>query len=129
MFVVIVGSRERNVEEDRDKVAELLNELHGKYPSLVVTSCGCDRGVGLWVKEFCMTRANRDRFRFVEISAKMYGVGLVRTQKAQIFMARNSMLVEMGEEFHVFNDTSGRRNAVSDLCSRLTNAGRGYITH
>lgn len=43
---------------------------------------------------------------------------LVRTQTAQLYLARNATLVELGEEFHIF-DVAEKRSSVKDLIQRL----------
>lgn len=117
MFVVVIGARERDCSADKENVPKLLDQLREKYPRLVVVSTGCDKGVGLLVKSYCLKPENKNRIQFVEVSMRTYGE-LVRTQTAQLYLARNATLVELGEEFHIF-DVAEKRSSVKDLIQRL----------
>lgn len=100
MNIVIVGARERKEnEEDRQTVEELLRNLTKQYGTrLYAVSVGCDKGVGKFVREFCMA----NRIIFAENRMKLEGENIPRNVFVQVFLARNAALLEMGDEFYIF---------------------------
>lgn len=113
MNVVIIGARDREEStKDELKVQQILDDLrttHGQR--LDVISAGCDKGIGKYVKSHC----ERDpRIRFIEIRASFHGSDFKRMTFTQVFSARNAALKELGDEFHLFLDSS-------------SNSGKGII--
>jgi hypothetical protein len=101
MNVIIIGARERVNQDEKDKevVEELIRKLSGQYGRrLNVISIGCDRGVGRFVREFCMAHD----VVFVEVRMKLEGKDIPRSFFVHVFQARNPALVALGDEFYVF---------------------------
>jgi hypothetical protein len=115
MNVVVVGSREWSGEQATNQVNELLAMLKQKYSGLVVVTSSTDKGVGRIVRDRCLK--DKTSFQFVDIHVRVFAQ-LPRTKLAQVFFARNAALDEIGEEFHVFVDTS-RKGAFEDLIEKV----------
>lgn len=100
MNVVIVGARERREsEEDKSKAQELLKELVRQHGTrLQVLSVGCDKGIGKFVRDYCTT----NKIIFVEIRIKFEGEEIPRSFFAHMFLARNSSLLSVGDEYYIF---------------------------
>jgi hypothetical protein len=115
MFVVVVGSREWQGETATQQVNALLDELKDKYSGMVVISSSTDKGVGRIIRERCL----RDKitFQFIDLWMRVFA-SLPKAKLAQVFFARNSALLDLGEEFHVFVDMN-RRGTFEDLIERL----------
>jgi hypothetical protein len=98
--IVVVGARERKEnEKDKQTVEELLKTLHRQYGTqLYVVSVGCDKGIGKYVREFCMG----NKIIFSENRMKLEGESIPRRFFVQVFLSRNAALVELGDEFYVF---------------------------
>lgn len=125
MKVVIVGARKRSEAEDEPLVNKLVDGLIKKYPMLRVVSASCDRGVGKIVKSKClpdnMGPKPPAQFNFIEIHVRPYLVDseFTAAEFADIFTARNAMLAEIGEEFHLFVEEDGPRGMMLDLYNRV----------
>src|SRR5580693_755378 len=112
MFIIVVGARERKNPADKAQVDEVLNRLRAKYgATMVVTSVACDQGIGAFVKQKCLE--NSVDFRFLEITQRIYA-DLPRSRMIQVFIARNAILAELGDEFHIFVDAD-HRGTMEDL--------------
>lgn len=100
MNVVIVGARERKEsEEDKKQTQELLKELVKQYGTrLHVLSVGCDKGVGKFVRDYC----TQNKIIFVETRIKFEGEEIPRSFFAHMFLARNSCLLSVGDEYYVY---------------------------
>ena len=119
MFVVVVGAVERREEGDEELMVTILEDLRKKYPSLVVISAACDKGIGNVIKTHCLEE--KMRFRFMEVYTRIFAE-LPKTKLAQVFIARNANLEELGDEFHIFA-TRDRRGSVEDLIQRVSAKG------
>lgn len=127
MFIVVFGSRDRDKPEDREYVNALLDALRLRYPSLVVVSASCDKGVGKFVKDKCL--AEKEKFKFIEVMTKVY-CDLARPKLAAIFNARNETLVEMGDKFHLFISAAKAGNGtINDLLHKALKASRPCVKH
>ena len=126
MKVVIVGARKRSEREDEPIVNKLMDDLLNRYPSLTIVATSCDRGVGKILKNRCLplgTKNPKAQFKFVEITIRVYSAEeLTKAELAETFSARNAMLQEIGEEFHVFVEEEPRGNML-DLIERVNRAG------
>lgn len=131
MNVVVVGAWTRSEAVDYDLVHKLLDSLKERYPSLLIITTGCDRGIGKIVKNKCMPAAKGGptNFDFMEIACRIYGE-LGKMRKAQLWTARNAMLLEAGEEFHLLMGRGGSgASQMDDLLRRVQEAGRPYSTY
>ena len=104
MYVVIIGARERKEsDEDKKHVKELIRELVAQHGSrLIILSVGCDKGVGKVAREFCMD----NKVVFIETRIKFEGEDIKRQVFAHAFLARNLVLINMGDEFYVYRGTN-----------------------
>jgi len=100
MNVVLVGARERKENvKDKQIVEDLLRSLWKQYGArLYAVSVGCDKGVGKFVREFCMS----NKIIFAENRMKLEGDNIPRSVFVQVFLARNASLLELGDEFYIF---------------------------
>jgi predicted RNase H-related nuclease YkuK (DUF458 family) len=116
MFLVVVGARERKSPIDEAQVVEVLNRLKTKYgTTMMVTSVACDQGIGSFVKKRCLQ--NTTDFAFLEITQRIYA-DLPRSRMIQVFIARNAILAELGDEFHIFVDPN-HHGTMEDLIKRI----------
>lgn len=138
MKVVIVGARRRSEAQDEKLVNDLLDQLIQKYPQLRVVSTSCDRGVGKIVKSKCLPesvieterikgeipRSVKATFPFVEVTVRTYlpAEELTKSEFASLFIARNALLNEIGDEFHLFTEQEPR-GMMADLLSRVRQRG------
>lgn len=135
MKVVIVGARKRSEAEDEPLVNKLLDALIKKYAMLRVISASCDRGVGKIVKSRCLPENMGPKppaqFNFIEIHVRPYLVDTEFTaaEFADIFTARNAMLEEIGEEFHLFVEEDGPRGMMLDLFQRVRRRNAPYAIY
>ena len=132
MNVVIVGAWNRSEAEDTEVVNKLLDMLAQAYPKLYVITTGCDRSIGKIVKARCMprTRQLRGEFDFVEIAIRIYCDQPPKAKLAEIWTARNGMLAELGEEFHLFMSQDQNPSAwLPDLYNRVKALGRPYAVY
>ena len=135
MKVVIVGARKRSEAEDEPLVNRLLDGLIKKYPMLRIVSASCDRGVGKIVKSKCLPDNIGPKppaqFNFIEIHVRPYLVDseFTAAEFADIFTARNAMLVELGEEFHLFVEEDGPRGMMLDLYNRVRSRNLPYAIY
>ena len=126
MFVIVVGARERKTPADESQVCEVLSRLKTKYgATMVVTSAACDQGIGSFVKKKCL--GNSTDFRFLEITQRIYA-DLPRSRMIQVFIARNAVLAELGDEFHIFVDPD-HHGTMEDLMQRIERLDTGKETH
>ena len=116
MILVIVGPRDRDRAADEVKLREVIDGKLAEDSRLIVASAGCERGVGLEVKKLCLSR--KRPVRFLEVGIKVWGQ-MTRSETAQIWLVRNAALVELGDEFLVFQTTDGRKALVNDLIARV----------
>ncbi len=100
MNVVIVGARERKEsDEDKKRVEELLKGLREQYKrQLQVISVGADKGVGKYVRDFCIS----NKIIFAEVRIKLEGEDIPRGFFAQMFMSRNMSLLDVADEYYIF---------------------------
>lgn len=131
MNVVIVGAWNRSESADYDLVSNLLEQLRKQHPTLLVVTAGCGRGIGKIVRNKCMPREHGKRhpedFDFVEVAVRVYSSDLGRMRLAQIWAAQNAMLVEAGEEFHLFMDNY--HNAGSQMDDLLRRVRANGLKH
>lgn len=99
MNCVIAGARERLIEQDRDEVENLIRKLNQLYRGrLQVISVGCDKGIGKYAREFCL----KNEIIFVECRMKLEGKDIPRSFFVHTFLARNAVMLELGDEFYIF---------------------------
>lgn len=104
MNVVIVGARERQEsEEDKIQVEQLIKDLVKQHGTrLHVLSVGCDKGVGKITREYCL----KNQIIFVEVRMKLEGENIPRTFFAHVFLARNTCLTAVGDEYYIFTGSN-----------------------
>src|ERR1035441_4303751 len=119
MFAVIVGDMSLDKPADRQRVFDLIDELQRKYADLVIVSAGCDRGIGRFVKERCI-KGKRD-VGFIEYAVYPWA-SMSSVRLAQVYIAKNATLVEVGEEFHVFVSAGREHGHIQDLVERVRSA-------
>lgn len=131
MIVVIVGARDRKEKDDFEIVNGLLDSLKAQYPQLLVVTTGCDRGVGKIIRNRLLP-ASPDaapEIEFIEYSVRIYPMNdLAKSKMANIHISKNATFLELGEEFHIFEDSRGR-GPMEDLRERCEKLGRPYARY
>lgn len=128
MKVVVVGSYSLSELEVEPLVDKLMLGLTEKYPKLIVVAMDCDRGVGKLLKNMCLPpdiKGSKPRFTLEELALRLYSSGpdITSAEKMAVRKALNAFLVEVGEEFHVFQGTEGDYGMIGDLIGRLRESG------
>jgi hypothetical protein len=98
--IVIVGARERReTEADKVKVEMIITDLKKEHGTrLHILSTGCDKGIGKLSRNFCLM----NKIKFVEVRVKVEGEDISRVFFAHMFLARNTALLEVGDEYFIF---------------------------
>lgn len=131
MIVVIVGSRDRKEKDDFTMVHGLLDSLKAKYPKLLVVTTGCDRGVGKIIRNRLLPEDPNSppEIEFIEYSVRIYPMNdLAKSRMANIHISKNATFLELGEEFHIFEDARSR-GPMEDLRERCEKLGRPYARY
>lgn len=131
MIVVIVGSRDRREQADFDVVNQLLDKLKEKYPKLLVVTTGCDRGVGKIIRNRLLPEKpdQPPEIEFIEYSVRIYPkTDLAKSRMANIHISKNATFLELGEEFHIFEDARSR-GPMEDLRERCERMGRPHVRY
>jgi hypothetical protein len=129
-----VGARKRSEAEDEPLIHKLVDAVMDKYPQLRVVSTSCDRGIGKIVKNKCLPLGEKNpdaTFKFVEAAVRIYlprGEEFTKSEFANIFIARNAMLCELGDEFHLFVEYEPR-GMMADLLHRVKARGAPYALY
>src|ERR1039458_4214766 len=105
--------------EHRQQVFELVDSLSHKYADLLIVSGGCDGGMGRFVRERCI-KGKRD-VGFVEYAVYPWA-SMSSVRLAQVYIAKNATLLEVGEEFHVFVSAGREHGHIQDLVERVRSA-------
>ena len=129
MRVVIAGAWHLVEDDYTSLVNDLITGLYQMYgDTLKVITGGCDRGIGKIVKARCLPadetghRSKKAEYDFLEVNMKVYWERPSKAELAQIWVARNALWSELGEEFHIFTDRQGG-GAMQDLIERVVAQG------
>lgn len=128
MNCVIVGSKERDTEEDRALVGELMEKAAAYYPNCLFVTMLTSVGVGLFVKQKCTEKNGAGKFRFqcVACDVKIYASNLTHAESSAVYLARNATVFELGSLFYYFA-SEDRRGTMEDLImNRVAPAGLPY---
>jgi hypothetical protein len=125
MNIVICGAKERNTEEDKRKVQELMNRAVVQYPNCVFVTILTHMGIGRFVKEACLEKGPGGQFRFqlIECSVRLYATQLSKSEVQQIYIARNATVFELADITYYFANRD-RRGTLEDLVERLQKENR-----
>jgi hypothetical protein len=112
MKVVLVGDRSRESPQDVTLVNSIMDYCKDKYPKLRIVTKGCDRGVGKFVKNRLtdpLTRRPRE-IDWMEVSLQHHLIGedIPKMEFSSDYDALNSVLVELGDEFHILSEERPR---------------------
>jgi hypothetical protein len=80
----------------------LPDELRKKYSRLVIVTTSTDKGVGGYVRDYCLK--HKTSFQLIDLNWKVYA-SLPSKKLAQVYDWKIPALAVAGEEFHVFVDT------------------------
>ena len=132
MRVVIVGARTRNETTDTGLVNQIIDTIKEKYSTLIVVVSSCDRGVGRIIRSRNLTYKETNgsyEFDLMEIDIKHYlNMELPRTEFTSHWNALNSLLIELGDEFHILTEDIPR-GSISNLLTKVKENGRRYATY
>lgn len=125
MKIAIVGSKERDTEEDRQLVASLLEQLVLEAPHSVFVTALSHIGVGKFVRDKCLEKTELGRYRFalIECSVRIYAQSLSKSELSQIYLARNATPFETADML-IYLASEDRRGTMEDLLERFQRAGR-----
>jgi len=120
MKLVIVGAKERDTEEDRLFVHALMDQIAAEAPHTTFVTALTHMGVGRFVKEYGLTKNadNRYIFQIVECSVRIYAQDLSKPELAQIYIAKNATVAELGDML-IYLASEDRRGTCEDLLSRF----------
>jgi hypothetical protein len=110
--VVIVGDRSRESPQDVILVNTIMDYCKEKYPKLRVVTKGVDRGVGKMIKTRLtdpVTRRPRE-IDWMEVSLQHHLIGedIPKMEFSSDYDALNSVLLELGDEFHILSEERPR---------------------
>jgi hypothetical protein len=125
MNIAVVGSKERDTEEDRQLVSSLLEQLVLEAPHSVFVTALSHIGVGRFVRDKCLEKDNAGRYRFalIECTVRIYAASLSKSELSQIYLARNATPFETADML-IYLASEDRRGTMEDLLDRFTRAGR-----
>jgi hypothetical protein len=128
MRICIVGSKERDMPEDRALVHELMERIVGEVPHIVFVTVMTHMGVGKFVRDKCLEKDANGQYRFalIECSVRIHARSLSKTEAAQIYLARNASPFEMSDMM-VYFASEDRRGTCEDILERFQVAGRPAV--
>jgi hypothetical protein len=121
MKIVIVGAKERDTQEDRQLVCDLMDRIASEAPHTTFVAALTHMGVGRFVKDYGLTK-NADNcylFQVIECSVRIYAQALSKSELAQIYLARNATVSELGDML-IYLASEDRRGTCEDLLERFT---------
>lgn len=129
MKVVIVGDRSRESIQDCHLVNLIIDQCKDKYPKLRIITKGCDRGVGKFIKNRLTDIESRrpKEIDWTEVSLQHHLVGedLPKMEFSSDYDALNSVLLELGDEFHILSEEKPR-GVTMNLLRRVMQNNRPY---
>ena len=129
MKIVIVGAKDRNTDEDKALVEELVDLAAKTYPNCVFVTMLTHEGVGLFVKQKCLEKGSNSNFKFqlIEVNLRLYAKQLSKSEVSQIYLARNATMFELADML-IYLANNDRRGMIEDLVlNRIVPSGRPYI--
>lgn len=131
MRVVLVGARNRNEMADAALVNSIIDSCKERYPNVIFIVASCDKGVGRIVKSRNIDPHIPNKFEFdmIEIQMRHFlNQELPRSEFTSHWNALNSVLVELGDEFHLLTEEFPK-GAVFDLIKRVKVAHRPFAVY
>lgn len=129
MKIVIVGDRSRESLEDCKLVNLIIDALKLQYPKLRIITKGCDRGVGKFIKNRLTDQESRrpKEVDWTEVSLQHHLVDedLPKMEFSSDYDALNSVLFELGDEFHILSEERPR-GVIMNLLRRVTKGNLRY---
>lgn len=125
IFVVGFGC-DREGDEELNLAIQTIDAKREQHNgNLIVAFVGCERSIGLKLKQYCLEREKGEppRICLVEFAVRLWG-SLQRSEMAKGWLARNGAVVEFGDEFLVFLGRERQRSLVSDLLARIRLSGK-----
>jgi hypothetical protein len=129
--VVIVGARNRSEMVDAKLVNEIIDDCVARFSNLIIVVSSCDKGVGRIVKSRNIDPHMPNKFEFdmIEIQMRHYlKQELPRQEFTSHWNALNSVLVELGDEFHLLTEEYPK-GAIMDLLRRVKVNNRPYAVY
>jgi hypothetical protein len=130
--VVLAGARNRNEMKDTALVNAIIDDCKARYPNLIIVVASCDKGVGRIVRSRNLDKHLKNKFEFdmIELQMRHYLAHgeLPRPEFTQHWNALNTVLVELGDEFHLLTEEFPK-GAVYDLLRRVKEAHRPYAVY
>jgi hypothetical protein len=112
MKVVIVGDRSRESPQDVVLVNSIIDHCNQKYPKLRIVTKGVDRGVGKMIKtRLTDPESRRPReIDWMEVGLQHHLIGedIPKMEFSADYDALNSVLIELGDEFHILTEERPR---------------------
>lgn len=125
---MIVGAKERDTDEDRALVGDLMEKAAVYYPGCLFITMLTQVGVGKFVKEKCLEKDGRGdfKFQFVACDVRLFAKNLSKAESAQIYIARNATVFELGQVFYYFASEDRRGTMENLIMDRVAPAGLPY---
>jgi len=132
MKVVIVGDRTRETSQDNVLVNQIIDDCKSKYPKPRIITKGCDRGVGKMIKTRLTDPVSRQptEVDWMEVSLQHHLVDgdIPRMEFSADYDALNSVLIELGDEFHILSEERPR-GVTMNLLRRVVENNRAYALY
>lgn len=128
MRIVIVGAKERNTDEDRKLVEELIDLCAVTYSNPMFITMLTFDGVGSFVKQKCLQKDSLGRYKhqLAECIVKLYASNQSKAEAAAIYLARNAPCFELGDIFYYFASADRRGSIEVMIEKQLIPSGRPY---
>lgn len=132
MKVVIVWDRNRESAADLTLVHSILDQCKEQYSKVRIIIKGTDRGIGKSIKtrltDPTTKRPNEMDWTEVSLTHHLVSGELPKLEFTADYDALNSVLVELGDEFHILTEDRPR-GVTMNLLRRVIEAHRSYALY
>lgn len=132
MRVAIVGARSRVSMSDTALVNDIVDKCKDTYSSLIIVVSSCDKGPGKVVKARNINPHTPGKFEFdmIELQMRHYLQNdLPQAEFTSHWIALNSTIAEIGDEFHLLVEDNPRGGQMFDLEQRIKAMGKAYAIY
>jgi hypothetical protein len=128
MRVLIVGAKERDTDEDRRLVAELMDRISAEAPYTLFVSMMTHTGVGRFVKDKALQKSGEGRYahRMIDCSQRIFAKGLAKSELVELYLARNATPFESSDML-IYLASEDRRGTCEELLERFQKANRPVL--
>ncbi len=126
MRVVIVGARERETDEDRRLVEELVDKIAAtNFDVIFICTNSWNKGVGQFVRTKCLEKDDRSQFKYqvVIFDVRAYTSRRSPAEMADFYIARDESLFVIADALYYLAGHD-RKGTAEDLVAKMQAAGR-----